>query len=72
MLAASTDQSVSDLIRRAVDRLLSEEFVGRNWGTEMSALVGHLRNAGPEVSEARAVRAVEKHRVRRRRAKKVA
>jgi len=72
MLAASTDQSVSDLVRRAVDRLLSDEFVGKDWGTELSALVGRLRKTGPELSDVAAVRAVEKHRARRRRAKKIA
>jgi Arc/MetJ-type ribon-helix-helix transcriptional regulator len=70
MLSASTDQSVSDLVRRAIDRLLSDEFVGKDWGTEMSALVGRLRKDGPELSEAAAIRAVEKQRARRRRAKK--
>jgi len=72
MLAASTDQSVSDLVRRAIDRLLSDEFVGKDWGTEMSALVGRLRKAGREITDARAVKAVEQHRSRRRRTKNVA
>jgi Arc/MetJ-type ribon-helix-helix transcriptional regulator len=70
MLAASTEQSLSDLVRRAVDRLLSDEFVGKDWGTEMSAMVGHLRKGRPAVSDAAAIGAVKKHRSRTPRKKK--
>ena len=67
MLAASSDATVSDLVRRAVDRLLSEEFAGKNWEREMRAVVERLRASGPPISEASAVAAVKRYRARKRR-----
>ena len=32
LLSAASDQSVSDLVRRAVDRLLSDELASDDWG----------------------------------------
>lgn len=65
LLAASSDQSVSNLVRRAIDRLLSDEFAGKNWAVEMDAAVELLRSSGTQISEAEAIAAVEKRRKHR-------
>jgi hypothetical protein len=69
LLAASSDRSVSDLVRHAIDRLLNDEFAGKNWADEMDAAVERLRSSGPELSEAAVIAAVEKRRKRQQPAK---
>jgi len=49
LLSASTDQSVSDLVRRAVDRLLAGEFANKDWATQVDALAARVRaHASPK------------------------
>lgn len=66
MLAASSDRTVSDLVRCAINRLLTDEFAGKDWAVEMNAAVARLRASGPELSEAEVVTIVEKRRKRQR------
>ena len=66
LLAASSDSTVSDLVRRAVDRLLAGEFAGKDWATEMDAVVGRLRSAGPEHSDEEVDAAIAARRARKR------
>jgi len=51
LMAATSDSSMSDLIRRAVDRLLSDEFAGRDWATEMRSAVESIRETGPDLAD---------------------
>jgi len=67
LLAASSDASVSDLVRRAVTRMLNEEFAGKDWATEIDAVVARIRQAGPVLSEKDAIAAVGRRRRRRER-----
>ena len=48
LLSAASDQSVSDLVRRAVDRLLSDELASDDWGARLDALAERVRSGGPE------------------------
>ena len=64
LLAASSDQSVSDLVRRAIERLLNDAFAGKDWAVEMDAAVDLLRSSGPNLSESEVIGAVEKRRKR--------
>lgn len=65
MLAASKDQNVSDIVRRAIDRLLADEFTGKDWATEMESVVERLRAAGPELSDDEINAAIATRRVRK-------
>lgn len=65
MLAASKDQNVSDIVRRAIDRLLADEFTGMDWATEMESVVERLRAAGPELSDDEIDAAIATRRVRK-------
>jgi len=51
LLAATSDSTMSDLVRRAVDRLLSDEFAAKDWAAEMGAVVQRIRTSGPELSD---------------------
>jgi Arc/MetJ-type ribon-helix-helix transcriptional regulator len=52
LIAATTDVSMSDLIRRAVDRLLlSDEFAGKDWASEMRIAVESIRESVPQLSD---------------------
>lgn len=66
MLAASRDLTVSDLVRRAVDRLLYDEIGDKNWETEMEAAVTHIRAGGSELSDDQVDAAIAQHRARQR------
>lgn len=44
LLSAASDQSVSDLVRRAVDRLLSDELASDDWGARLDALAERVRS----------------------------
>lgn len=48
LLSAASDQSVSDLVRRAVDRLLSDELASDDWGGRLDALAERVRSRAPE------------------------
>lgn len=48
LLSAASDQSVSDLVRRAVDRLLSDELASDDWGARLDALAERVRSRGAE------------------------
>jgi Arc/MetJ-type ribon-helix-helix transcriptional regulator len=72
MLAASRDLTVSDLVRRAVDRLLCDEFGDKNWETEMEAAVTRIRAGGSELSDDQVDAAIAQRRARRRQKKAVA
>lgn len=65
-LATSNDSTVSVLVRRAIDRLLSEEFAGKDWATEMRAVTTRLRAAGPEHSDEEIESAIGARRRRQR------
>lgn len=66
-LAASHRESMSDIIRRAIDRLLAEEFKSQDIGTRMDALAERVRAryAAPTDDEIDAL--VERGRRRKRR-----
>lgn len=72
ILAASNDLTVSDLVRRAVDRLLSGEFKSKDWASEMDAAVTRIRAAGPALSDSQIDAAISSRRARKRRGKAVA
>jgi Arc/MetJ-type ribon-helix-helix transcriptional regulator len=71
LLAASSDSTVSDLVRRAVDQLLAGEFDGKDWTLEMNAVVDRLRSSGPALSEQEVDDAIAVRRARKREAKGV-
>ncbi len=88
MIAASTDSTMSDLVRRAINRLLADEFAGKHWASEIRIAVDRIRESvpameehdldklaaarrriaseksGDRVREPRAVKTIEKHKVR--------
>jgi Arc/MetJ-type ribon-helix-helix transcriptional regulator len=65
LLAASTDSSLSDLVRRAVDRLLESEFDGKDWTAEMTEVVDRIRSGGSQRSDNEVDAAVSARRARK-------
>ncbi len=66
-LAASRHESMSDLIRRAVDRLLAEEFVGQDLGKRMDDLAERVRSRYSTPTDDEIDALVERGRHKRRR-----
>ena len=66
LLSAASDQSVSDLVRRAVDRLLSDELASDDWGARLDALAARVRSHGSERSTDEIAAAVKRSRGKRR------
>lgn len=66
LLSAASDQSVSDLVRRAVDRLLSDELASEDWGGRLDALAERVRAHGPERTADDVAAAVKRSRGKRR------
>lgn len=65
-LATSSNSTVSDLVRRAITRLLSEEFATKDWAIEMRALSERIRASGPELSDEEIGAAIAARRARER------
>lgn len=65
LLSAASDQSVSDIVRRAVDRLLSDELASEDWGAQLDALADRVRGRAPERPPAEIVEAVRRSRRKR-------
>jgi len=65
LLSAASDQSVSDLVRRAVDRLLSDELASDDWGDRLDALAERVRSRAPERSADDVAEAVRRSRRKR-------
>lgn len=66
-LAAVRHESMSDLIRRAVDRLLAEEFEGQDLGKRMDALAERVRSQYSAPTDDEIDTLVERGRRKRRR-----
>jgi Arc/MetJ-type ribon-helix-helix transcriptional regulator len=66
LLSAASDQSVSDLVRRAVDRLLSDELASDDWGGRLDALAERVRSHDPEKSADDVAEAVRRSRRKRK------
>ncbi len=47
-LSAPSGETMLDVVRRAIDRLLAEKFVGQDWGTRLNELLARVdgRNTG--------------------------
>jgi Arc/MetJ-type ribon-helix-helix transcriptional regulator len=65
LLCAASDQSVSDVVRRAVDRLLSDELGSDDWGSRLDALAERVRSHGSEPSAEDVAGAVARSRRKR-------
>jgi len=65
LLSAASDQSVSDLVRRAVDRLLSDELASDDWGARLDALAERVRARIPEQTTAEIAEALRRSRLKR-------
>lgn len=68
-LTAVSGETMSDVVRRAVDRLLADEFVGHDWSGHVEALLARVdsrRSGKPEPTEAEIEAAVTRVRSRRR------
>jgi len=65
LLSAARDQSVSDLVRRAVDRLLSDELASDDWGARLDALAERVRARLPEPTPAEIADALRRSRLSR-------
>jgi len=50
LIAATTQLSMSDLIRRAIERYLSEELASGNWASQMRLAVESIRESVPQLS----------------------
>ena len=66
LLSAASDQSVSDLVRRAVDRLLSDELASDDWGARLDALAERVRARMPEPTAAEIAEALRRSRLKRK------
>jgi Arc/MetJ-type ribon-helix-helix transcriptional regulator len=66
LLSAASDQSVSDLVRRAVDRLLSDELASDDWGGRLDALAERVRARIPEPTTAEIAEALRRSRLKRK------
>ena len=66
LLSAASDQSVSDLVRRAVDRLLSDELASDDWGARLDALAERVRARIPEPTAAEIAEALRRSRLKRK------
>jgi Arc/MetJ-type ribon-helix-helix transcriptional regulator len=66
LLSAASDQSVSDLVRRAVDRLLSDELASDDWGARLDALAERVRSRVPEQTTAEIAEALRRTRLKRK------
>jgi len=66
LLSAASDQSVSDLVRRAVDRLLSDELASDDWGARLDVLAERVRARIPEQTTAAIAEALRRSRLKRR------
>jgi Arc/MetJ-type ribon-helix-helix transcriptional regulator len=66
LLLAASDQSVSDLVRQAVERLLSDELAGEDWGARFDALMERLRSQIPEPTTAEVADALRRSRLKRK------
>jgi hypothetical protein len=66
LLSAASDQSVSDLVRRAVDRLLSDELASDDWGGRLDALAERVRARTPETTTADIAVALRRSRLKRK------
>jgi DNA-binding ferritin-like protein len=66
LLSAASDQSVSDLVRRAMDRLLSDELASDDWGERLDALAERVRAQVPEATTAEIAEAVRCSRLKRK------
>jgi Arc/MetJ-type ribon-helix-helix transcriptional regulator len=66
LLSAASDQSVSDLVRRAVDRLLSDELASDDWGARLDALAERVRARIPEPTTAEVAEALRRSRLKRK------
>jgi Arc/MetJ-type ribon-helix-helix transcriptional regulator len=49
LLAAASNASVSDLVRKAVDLLLRSEFARKDWSGEMRAVLQRLQAEEPVI-----------------------
>ena len=68
-LTAVSGETMSDVVRRAVDRLLADEFVGRDWSGHVEALLARVdarRSGMPEPTGTEIEAAVTRVRSRRR------
>jgi len=47
-LTAASGETMSDVVRRAIDRLFADEFVGQDWGARIGTLLARVdaRSAG--------------------------
>ena len=66
LLSAASDQSVSALVRQAVDRLLSDELASDDWGAQLDALMERIRSQIPEPTTAEIAEALRRSRLKRK------
>jgi len=66
LLLAASDQPVSDLVRQAVERLLSDELAGEDWGARLDALMERIRSQIPEPTTAEVAEALRRSRLKRK------
>jgi Arc/MetJ-type ribon-helix-helix transcriptional regulator len=68
-LTAASGETMSDVVRRAIDRLLADEFAGQDWSGRLDALLARVdsRNVDkPEPTADDIQAAVKRSRVRRK------
>ena len=66
LLLAASDQSVSDVVRQAIERLLSDELAGEDWGARLDALLERIRSQIPEPTTAEVAEALRRSRLKRK------